>query len=76
MTKAQLDLCREVVSMFNKATFNVSGVELLQYAQKVSMFAQMITSEEAKLNSPPVIAENTALLNKPEIKAERAKAIK
>jgi hypothetical protein len=53
MNKAQLDLCREVLALFNKATFTVTGVELLQNAQKLSIFAKMITDEEGKLGAIP-----------------------
>ncbi len=46
MNKAQLDLCREVVKLFNKASFQVTGLEMLQNANVLSMFSKMIIDGE------------------------------
>lgn len=52
MNKEQLDLCREIISIFNKASFSVSGPELVQVASKISLFSKMIVEQEKKLNMP------------------------
>ena len=72
MNKTQLDLCREIVGLFNKASFTVVGVELLQHASKITMFAKMITDEEAK-NSEDLKKSDTVV---PEIKTINAIAKK
>jgi len=50
MNKAQLDLCREVVKLFNKASFQVTGLEMLQNANVLSMFSKMIIDQEKMID--------------------------
>lgn len=57
MNKAQLDLCREMIKLFNKASFNLTGLEMLQNANVLSMFSKMIIDEE-KINSEPKSKRN------------------
>ena len=50
MNKAQLVLCREVVKLFNKASFQVTGLEMLQNANVLSMFSKMIIDQEKMID--------------------------
>jgi hypothetical protein len=58
MNKEQLDLCREIISLFNKASFTVSGIELVQFASKISLFSKMVVEQEKKLTNSPKLVED------------------
>lgn len=58
MNKEQLDLCREIISLFNKANFTVTGVELVQFASKISLFSKMVIEQEKKLSNSPKLVED------------------
>lgn len=57
MTKVELELCRKIVSMFNKASFTVSGYEMVTYSNDLSAFGRMIMEKEKALTMPIVPVE-------------------
>lgn len=73
MNKEELELCREVLKIFDKGTFTQSGPELVQMAMKFMSFAKMIQRKEAELIAPIVQTESVIapIEDKPILKRKR-----
>lgn len=54
MKKEQIELCREVVKILDKASFTFSGPEMVQVSIKLMNFGKMIQDAEKLLNAPLV----------------------
>lgn len=52
MKKEQIDLCREIVKIFDKANFTYSGSEMIQASIRMINFGKMIQEAEKLLNAP------------------------
>lgn len=63
MDKTQLDLCLEVLRMFNKSKFDVTGIELVQFARTLESFGKLIKDGNEKLANPIKIIEDKNKLN-------------
>lgn len=46
MKDSEIKLCKEVITAFNKASFNVSAVELMTISKVFQLFASFITEHE------------------------------
>jgi len=49
MNKSQIEFMKNFIRVLEKATFNVSGIELIQIAQQVQMYSKIIIEIENSL---------------------------
>ena len=49
MTKEQLETCKEIIKVLNRASFTVTGPELIDFSNKLRAFAKVIVELENDL---------------------------
>lgn len=49
MTKEQIEACKEIIKVLNRATFTVTGPELVDFSNKLKAFAKVIVDAENDL---------------------------
>ena len=49
MTKEQIEACKEIIKVLNRASFTVTGPELVDFSNKIRVFAKMIVDAENDL---------------------------
>lgn len=49
MTKEQLEACREIIKILNRASFEVTGPELVDFSNKLKAFAKVLVEVELSL---------------------------
>jgi len=54
MKKEQLELCKKVITLFNKSHFkDISGIEIVQFSDTIRAFAKMVQEDES-FNEKPI----------------------
>jgi hypothetical protein len=71
MKKEQIDLCKEILKVFDKATFNLSGPEMVQLSMKFMSFGKMLKDAETEINKVLAPVNDQPIISKSIKRRER-----
>jgi hypothetical protein len=75
MKKEEIELCKHVIKILDRANFSLPAPEMVQMSMKLMDFAKMIQTREAELNKVPTVVnqpiELTRTIKKTRIKKEK-----